>query len=146
METEVLKDSINEFFNVVNKLKQNGLFTSDKFLGDIGERVCELLYSLKLCESGREVGHDGVCEKGLKYQIKFHNSLKRTNIALGNPEKYDFVLVVIGPESKIKKFTDHKLAIYKFSSSEVKSSFKNSSGYSCGFKGLPSTPDKEFQL
>jgi len=146
MEETILKESINEFFDVVNRLKEKRLFTSDKFLGDIGERICELLYSLTLCESGREEGHDGICENGLKYQIKLHNSFKRTNIALGNPEKYDYVLVVIGPESKMKKFDGHKFAIYKFSSEEVKSSFENTSGYSCGVNGLPNNPDKEFLL
>jgi len=142
----MMKDSINEFFNVVNKLKENGLFTSDKFLGDIGERICESLYSLQLCESGRQSGHDGVCNEGFKYQIKFHNSSKRTNIALGNPDKYDFVLVVIGPESKMKNFIGNKLAIYKFSSDHVKNSFKNASGYSCGSKGIADEPNKKFQL
>ncbi len=146
MNKKKIKESINEFFSTVNNLKNEGLFRSDKYLGDIGERICENLYSLNLCESGRQVGYDGTSENGSKYQIKFHNSPKRTNITLGNPKKYDYILIVIGPESKMKRSKENRFEIYKFTSKTVEKNHKKSETYSCGIKALPKKPDKILNL
>lgn len=146
MDNRRLKESINTFFTTVNELRNQGLFKSDKYLGDIGEKICENLYSLTLCESGRQEGHDGLCALGKKYQIKFHNSDKRTNVALGDPDKYDFILVVIGPKSRLKSFTENKFHIYKFSAQTVKRKYRKASGYSCVKRNFSMTPDKVFNL
>ncbi|MEQ8153027.1 MAG: hypothetical protein ABRQ32_09000 [Smithellaceae bacterium] len=144
MNLDNLRKLIDTFFSVTKELKDEGLFRSDRYLGDIGEAVCAKIYNLKLCTNGREQGHDAT-KDGKKYQIKLHNSETRTNMALGNPDKYDFLLLVVGPNSKIKKHAGAKqFAIYKFTSDHVKRNFKKTSGFSCGKKGLPNIADNMF--
>lgn len=144
MSPEKLKSLINTFLTITAELRKEGLFRSDKYLGDIGESICAHLYDLTLCESGREEGHDAI-KNGEKYQIKFQNSETKTNFNFGNPDKYDFVLLVVGPACKLKKHTANKeFAIYKFSSEHVRNNFKRSTGYMCGKDFLPNTPDNLF--
>ena len=127
-----MEEKILGFFNAVQDLKKAGIIRSDKYLGDIGEYICEQLYKIKLSDSKREKGYDGIAE-GKKYQVKFHNSQTRTNIYLGKPKEYDIVLVVLGPESLLRKGLNcvDSFIVYKFTSSEVEK-FKNKSGYCCG--------------
>jgi hypothetical protein len=128
MESEAIK----KFFKSIKELRTRGVIRSDKYLGDIGEYICKEKYGIELCESGRQEGHDGELN-GNKYQIKFHNSPTRTNIYFGNPNKYDKVLIVIGPESKLRSDSNiTEFHIYQFDSSYVKRNFAQVSGYCCG--------------
>ena len=144
MQEEKLKSLINIFFTITKELRQEGLFRSDKYLGDIGESICAHLYDLTLCESGREEGHDAT-KNGEKYQIKFQNSDTKTNFHFGNPDKYKYVLLVVGPSCKIKRHQGEKVfAIYKFTAEHVRTNFRRNSGYMCGSESLPSEPDNVF--
>jgi len=137
MEELQLKESIKFFFNTISKLKKDGLFSSDKYLGDIGEKICEHLYGITLCENGRQVGYDGTIGT-VKYQIKLHNSPTRTNVYLGNPDKYDKLLLVIGFNSLLKKHsTPDSFAVYEFDSTTIKNNYSNNSGYSFGKNEIP---------
>jgi hypothetical protein len=132
------KELVN-FFKVVKLLRDNKIIRSDKYLGDIGEYICQKLYGIKLNDSGREKGYDGTINEK-KYEIKFHNSLTRTNIYLGNPEIYDVLLVVLGPDSLLRpKNEQDDFLVYKMHKKYVKDNFKQKSGYCCGKRYFAST-------
>lgn len=47
---------IENFFKATKVLKDEKVIRSDRYLGDIGEYICQVLYGLELNESGgREV-------------------------------------------------------------------------------------------
>lgn len=73
--------------------------------------------------------------------MKFHNSSKRTNIHLGSPEYYDYVLVVLGPDSLLRITDDEsEFIIYKISAKCVKCNYKkgekSKTYYSCAKKDI----------
>lgn len=125
------KQLISEFFAVASKLNDAGIVRSDKLLGDIGEWLCVKAYGLVLAESGRNKGCDGYIGNK-KIQVKVHNAPIGTNISAGNPDKYDELIILIGPRSRLRN-TDNKLSfhVYRFSSNEVRETMKRSSGYYC---------------
>lgn len=126
------RQAIKNFFDAIKELRANNVIRSDKYLGDIGEYICSEKYGIVLCENGRQEGYDGELA-GDKYQIKFHNSPTRTNVYFGDPDKYDKILIVVGPESKLRSDSNiTEFHIYKFDSSYVKQNFDQSSGYCCG--------------
>jgi hypothetical protein len=125
------KQLISEFFAVASKLNDAGIVRSDKLLGDIGEWLCVKTYGLVLAESGRNTGFDG-CIGDNKTQVKVHNAPIGTNISVGNPDKYDELIILIGPRSRLRN-TDNKLSfhVYRFSSNEVRETMKQTSGFYC---------------
>lgn len=119
MKNEDIK-AIHNFFKAVEKLQELGIVRSSKYLGDIGEFLASRSFSLKLTESQRQK-HIDAQKKGKKYQIKFHNAQVGTNINIGDPTKYDFLIIVIGPKSKIRE-DDHnesEFRIYLFKKKEI---------------------------
>lgn len=109
--------------------RDSEIIRSDRYLGDIGEYICQKLYGITLNKSGREKGYDGTL--GIKkYKIKFHYSLTRTDIYLGNPEIYDVLLVVLGPDSLLRpKIEKEYFLIYKIIDTYVKNHFIQRSGF-----------------
>lgn len=122
---------ISEFFAVASKLNDAGIVRSDKLLGDIGEWLCVKAYGLVLAESGRSKGFDG-CIGDNEIQVKVHNAPIGTNVSVGNPDNYDELIILIGPRSRLRD-TDNTQSfhVYRFSSNEVKSTMKRSSGFYC---------------
>jgi hypothetical protein len=143
----MIEQEIIDFFNAVGKLKAKKIIRSDKYLGDIGEYICSKLYGIELNDSGREKGFDGTLNNK-KYEIKFHNSKKRTNIYLGTPQIYQVLLVVLGPESMLRPTHEKDtFLIYKLTNTYVMNNFKNESGFSCAKEYFHSiNPDKTFNL
>lgn len=138
---------LKKFFKVIKELRESNIIRSDRYLGDIGEHICQKLYGLELNKSGREQGYDGGLNQQ-KYEVKFHNSLTRTNIYLGNPDIYDILLVVLGPESLLRpKGEKDSFLIYKMESEYIKESFKHKTGFSCGKRYFSeSIPDRTYNL
>tara|TARA_R110001583_G_scaffold125995_2_gene277585 strand:- start:535 stop:1029 length:495 start_codon:yes stop_codon:yes gene_type:complete len=146
MESEI-KLAIKTFFEQVDKLKELNVIRSDKYLGDIAEYITTYFYNIELAESGREPGHDGIDEDG-RVQVKYHGSITKTNLSLGNPNEYENFLVVLGPNSLLRstKYEDDFL-VYRFSSDEVKVHQNSNSGsYSCGKAPFEREPDKSLNL
>ncbi|UMY49291.1 DUF6998 domain-containing protein [Pseudomonas azotoformans] len=115
------ESALAAFFKAVDRLEEVGVIRSSRFLGDIGEFLCADAFGTVLVEELRQPGHDGVHDEK-RVQIKFNNSPTGNNINLGNPEKYDEVVVVIGPRSKLRE-SEHQpgeFRFYRFSSSEVR--------------------------
>ncbi|EKB7281947.1 hypothetical protein OOY67_004500 [Vibrio parahaemolyticus] len=64
-------------------------------------------------------------------QIKFSDSAYTENIALGNPDKYNRLIVVLGKNSKHRKTDspDADFLFYSYTSNEVKEKFMTSTNH-----------------
>jgi hypothetical protein len=69
------KQAISQFFDSIEKLKQLGVFRSDKYLGDLGEYISQYFYNIELAQSGRQLGHDGIDSEGF-VQVKYFEKPK----------------------------------------------------------------------
>lgn len=138
--------AITEFMAAATKLRSMNVIRSDRFLGDIGEFLAASEFQLQLAKSPRQEGHDTEGEAD-RVQIKFHNSPTRTNINLGEPTKYDRVLIVVGPDSLLHPAGDHtgKYCFYEFTASHVLQHFSTKKAYSCGKQALV-TPTRTLTL
>ena len=128
--------AIMEFMDAVRKLREVGVIRSDNILGDIGEFLAASEFGLQLAKSPRQQDHDTEGSND-KVQIKFHNSTKGTNIRLGNPDAYDRLIIVLGPDSCLRPLnaTTGQYCLYEFSALHVKQHFESKSGlYSCAKK------------
>lgn len=113
--------AITRFFEAVERLEELGVIRSSRFLGDIGEFLCSDTFGTVLVDELRLTGHDGTHE-GKRVQVKFNNSPTGNNINVGDPERYDELIVVLGPRSKLRE-TDHQpgeFRFYRFASEEVR--------------------------
>lgn len=97
-------EAIALFFDSVAKLKSTGVVRSDKYLGDIAEFLCKKNTGMTLAASQRQPGHDGLRD-GERIQVKFSGG-KSTTIEAGDPEQYDVLYVVLGPDSSLRKASD----------------------------------------
>lgn len=126
---------ISEFFAATAKLMDNAIVRSDKILGDIGEWICVKHYGLILESSGRHPGYDGKIGQS-RVQVKVHNSPEGTNLSVGDPSKYDELVIVVGPRSRLRVSTNASaFHVYRFTSSEVSSLMRRNSGFYCA-KGV----------
>ncbi len=133
--TEPEKELIKKYFACVAELQDQKIVRSDKVLGDLGEWICVQNYDLKLETSGRHPGYDGKINEET-VQVKVHNSPKGTNLSVGNPEKYNHLIVLIGPNSLLRiGDVEESFYVYRFTSCEVKKLMKSQSGYYCA-KGI----------
>jgi hypothetical protein len=141
MNTNV-KQAIAEFFNSVEQLKKLGVIRSDKYLGDLGEYICKHFYDIELAKSGRQEGHDGTDPEGL-VQVKYHGSATRTNIDLGDPDEYKNLLVVLGPNSRLRnRETSGDFLVYRIPAEQARQHRQGTSNtYSCGRELFCRTPD-----
>ena|SRR5574344_584636 len=120
MLTDDSKKEIKNLFNITKKLKASGIIRSTKVFSDVSEYLCKEHLKLKLSESQRQEGFDAVDGRRKKYQIKFNNSKEKTNQDIGNPGKYDYLLLVITNESKL--FDTNRtgfICIYRIEASEL---------------------------
>lgn len=127
---------IQEFFDCTSKLLGAGIVRSDKIPGDIGEWLCVQKYGLVLESSGRHPGYDGKIGTS-RVQVKVHNSPEGTNLSVGNPDKYDELIVILGPRSRLRvSDVEATFHAYRFSSTEVKRLMKRDSGHYCAMRTL----------
>lgn len=137
---------IQEYFTCTSKLLEAKIVRSDKILGDIGEWLCVHKYNLILENSGRHPGYDGKIENS-RVQVKVHNSPEGTNLSVGNPEKYDELIVILGPRSRLRvSDIDATFHAYRFSSVDVKCLMKRDNGYYCAMKTLKNVQPDPIQL
>jgi len=129
--TEDQKEAIQNFFKSLKVLRRMNIVRSDVILGDIGEFLCTFAFhGLQLVPEKTNEGYDAYFNQK-KVQIKYSNSPDAKNIDLGNPEKYQELIVVLGKESahRMMDEPDVDYIFYKYSSVEVIEKFKVSSGY-----------------
>lgn len=133
---------IQQFFDCPSKLLDAKVVRSDKLLGDIGEWLCVHAYGLVLETSGRHPGYDGKIGKA-RVQVKVHNSPHGTNLSVGNPDKYDKLIVILGPRSCLRvSALKAPFHAYHFSSHKVKAQMQRNSGFYCA-KGVLSNAKPE---
>ncbi|HFK2923275.1 TPA: hypothetical protein ACGY8I_001998 [Aeromonas hydrophila] len=126
---------IREFFDCTSKLLKADIVRSDKILGDIGEWLCVQKYGLVLEKSGRHPGYDGKIGSS-RVQVKVHNSPEGTNLSVGDPDKYDELIVIIGPRSRLRvSVIEATFHSYRICSVDVKRLMKRKSGHYCA-KGV----------
>lgn len=123
---EKQRESIVSFFKQVDDLKEKQVIRSDKYLGDIAEFLCKELYDLQLAESGRQAYYDATDRARNKVQIKSHFSSKRTNMQNISFDDFDYLLLLIGPNSfiKPKNTPEDMYLIYKIVDSVTKNIHK----------------------
>lgn len=112
--------AIAAFFEAVDMLEKVKVIRSSRFLGDIGEFLCADTFGAELVSGLREPGHDAMHEDR-RVQVKFNNSPTGNNINVGAPDKYEELIVVIGPRSKLRE-ADHRpgeFRFYRFTSEQV---------------------------
>lgn len=116
--TEQQLAAIGEFFSAADKLKKLGIIRSDKYLGDIAEFIVVSQLGMDQARSGREPGHDGHI-KDKKVQVKFNGGSSIT-IECGDPNDYDELIVVLGPNSVMRTpDLTTPFAIYRIPSATV---------------------------
>lgn len=115
------ESAIAQFFIAVDRLEQLGVIRSSRFLGDIGEFLCSDTFGTVLVDELRLPGHDGI-HNGKRVQVKFNNSPTCNNINVGNPDKYEELVVVLGPKSRLREaeHRDGEFQFYRFSNEEVR--------------------------
>jgi hypothetical protein len=113
--------AITAFFDAVGKLEQVKVIRSSRFLGDISEFLCAEMFGTSLVSDLRQPGHDGI-QEDRRVQVKFNNSPTGNNINVGNPDKYEELIVVIGPRSKLREIEHGKdeFRFYCFTSDDVR--------------------------
>ena len=109
---------LKQFFSSTDNLIDKRIIRSSKYTADIAEYLCQEIYDLTLCESQREPGYDGKDKSNKTYQIKINNSKQKTNQEIGNPNLYDFFVLLITSNSRLfnDRLKDTFIAIYKIKS------------------------------
>ncbi len=116
---------IKTFFRSVNNLESKKVIRSSKYLGDIGEFICSRIFHLTLNIDQRAVGHDAVDENQQKVQIKINNSSQKTNQDIGDPNTYDYLLLVITNNSKMfdLKYYGYFMLVYKINCHDLEGKY-----------------------
>ncbi|MDO5039070.1 hypothetical protein [Clostridium sp.] len=105
---------IKKFFDITKELEEKNVIRSSKYLGDIAEYIVSNLYGITLCESQKNKGYDGIDKDGKRVEVKFHNAKKGTNLIMDkydeidDEEKFERLIIIIGPDSKIRPNTENK--------------------------------------
>lgn len=89
------ESAIARFFEAVERLEELDVIRSSRFLGDIGEFLCADTFGTVLADELRLPGYDGTHE-GKRVQVKFNNSPTGNNINVGDPDKYEELVVILG--------------------------------------------------
>jgi len=143
---EAIKKAIKDFFSAVDILKELDVMRSDRYLGDLGEylaRQCD--YNIELAKNLRNKGYDGTSKSGEKVEVKFHNSTKGRNVSLGDPNTYGYVIVVLGPKSRLRNSAyEGDFLLYKLSASDVAENHLKPSKCSAGKRPFDRKPDFTF--
>jgi len=124
-------EALLNFYASLDNLKKTGIIRSDVVWGDIGEFLCTVVYKELSLNSRKNHPNTDAMMGGKNIQIKFSNSSDTENIKLGNPNKYDEILVVLGKNSAHKKNNapNCDFLFYRFTSDEVTQHFKITSGH-----------------
>ncbi len=136
------KEALKEFFSGQVKLNRLGIIQSRDYIGDIGEYLCTVIYDLELPKRGQQTrqapyeGYDGVIGTS-KIQVRINNCPLGTPVPLSGPFEYDELIVVLGPNCKLRPDNvQDDFIFYKFTREEALKKFKLPSGKYVGGKSL----------
>lgn len=132
---------LREFNEMLARLRQAGLVRSGNATGDIGEWLVVKHYGLELHPSCRNEGFEGYIDvEGRRYrtQVKVHNASIGLNQLVGNPDLYDLLVVLVGPDSTLRdaRVTAggvNAFHVYVFEPADIKKSMHSypNGTYSC---------------
>jgi hypothetical protein len=99
---------IKTFFEQPKEMEDAKLIRSSKYLGDIGEYLASKIYGIELADNQKNQGYDGIRKDGKRFQVKLNNSKGSTNQEIGDPSKYDYLVLLITSNSLIydEKYKD----------------------------------------
>ena len=136
------KEALKEFFSGQLKLNQLGIIHSRDYIGDIGKYLCTVTYDLELPKRGQQArqahyeGYDGMIGTS-KIQVKINNCPLGTPVPLSEPFEYDELIVVLGPNCKLRPDNiQDDFIFYKFTREEALKKFKLPGGKYVGGKSL----------
>jgi len=125
------KAALKEFFSAQLKLNQLGIIHSRDYIGDIGKYLCQIMYNLELPKRGQAVlqaRYDGMIGKS-RIQVRINNCPIGTPVRLDESMEYDEVIVVLGPNCKLRPdIIQDAFIFYRFSREEALKRFRASSG------------------
>lgn len=138
------QSAIAGFFASVLQLEAVGVIRSSRFLGDIGEFLCKEAFDVTLASQLRQAGHDGMDKSG-RVQIKFNNSTEGNNINVGDPKGYETLVIVVGPQSKLREddHGPHEFRLYRYSNEDVLAWKSKSNRYYCAKERLAGCATKK---
>jgi hypothetical protein len=111
--------AIRSFYEATRRLRELQIIRSDKYLGDIAEFLCCDWFDMVLDPNPRKQHIDGTIGP-LKVQVKYHGG-KSTTVSLGNPDKYDELIIVLGKESVLRKDEEtDRYVVFRIPSTEIK--------------------------
>ena len=125
------KEALKKFFSAQKTLNQLGIIHSRDYIGDIGKHLCQVMYDLELPKRGREAlqaRYDGMIGTS-KIQVRINNCPLGTPVRLDESMEYDEVIVVLGPNCKLRpENIQDDFIFYRFSREDALKKFKASSG------------------
>lgn len=137
---------LRDYYAVCARLREAKIVRSGNVSGDIGEWLVVQAYGLELEDSCRNRGFEGFIEhQGTRYrtQVKVHNASDGWNLNVGNPDLYDVLLVLVGPNSFLRDplVTEggrHAFHVYIFDPSTIRRTMNSApkGTYSCAKKVL----------
>lgn len=119
------QETLKKYYEALSELEQLEIIRSKNITGDIGEFLALQFYpGLKLVERQNNPDFDAVDAHGNKFQIKYSDSLKTENIDIGDPSKYDELIIILGPNSKHKQSASDLFTAYVFSQKDLKNNLE----------------------
>ena len=123
------ENALAGFYKTLKELRKRKIVRSQNIFGDIGEFLaCKIYKELELISSKNNPGYDAVDNKKKEYQIKYSDSSERLNINLGNPDKYDFAVVILRKGSKHWVGSEGKYEFFKIPKELVQKYCKTKKG------------------
>jgi len=130
MEQET-KEALQQYFSVAKKLNQLGIIQSRDYIGDISKHLCKVMYDLELPKRGqqaRQARYDGMIGTS-KIQVRINNCPIGTPVRLDESMEYDEVIVVLGPNCRLRpENIQNDFIFYRFSREDALKKFKALSG------------------
>jgi len=113
--------ALKNYTKSLEKLRKLKIIRSKNITGDIGEFLAMKLHpGLILVDRKNNPGYDALDPNEKKYQIKYSDSKESENIDLGDPSEYDYLIIILGSNSKHKLDDDGLYSPYTFSSADLK--------------------------
>lgn len=136
------KEALKQFFSGQKKLNQLGAIQSRDYIGDIGRYLCQIVYNLELPKRGQQArqalydGYDGMIGAS-KIQVRINNCPLGTPVRLAEPFKCDELIVVLGPNCKLRpEDIQDDFIFYRFTREEALKRFKTPSGKYIGGRSV----------
>jgi len=125
--------ALGDFFSAQKKLNELGIIHSRDYIGDVARFLCREVYDLEPSKA-RQFDHDGTIGDS-KIRVAVNNCPVGTKVFLPEPHEFDELIVVLGPNCKLRPARlEGDFLFYRFSKDEAVSQFKTPKGKYIGGK------------